>query len=83
MLVHDNRAAGQCAAPAHLVDLQGEALEADGVVATYSALELQREDQVQVAARASSEGCAALRRRHLEAAITCADVMLAQEAIGL
>ena len=44
MLVHDHRTAGQCAAPVHLVDLQGHILKTDGVVASYGALELQRED---------------------------------------
>src|SRR6266702_2366708 len=39
MLVHGDVAAGQGAAPAYLVDLQGEVLKADGVVAPHGALE--------------------------------------------
>src|SRR5271170_3799851 len=31
MLVNDDLAAGQCATPAHLVDLQGQVLKADSV----------------------------------------------------
>lgn len=55
MLVNDDRAAGQGASPAHLVDLQAGVLEADGVVAADSALELERKDQVQIALRAVRE----------------------------
>ena len=44
MLVHDDVATGEGAAPAYLVDLQGQVLEADGVVAADRTLELERED---------------------------------------
>ena len=40
------------------------------------------EDQVEVAARAGGEGGAALRRRHLEAAVELGHVVLAQKAVG-
>ena len=61
MLVHDDVATGEGAAPAYPVDLQGQVLEADGVVAADRTLELEREDQVEVAARAGGEGGAALQ----------------------
>ena len=51
MLVHGYVAAGQGAPPTYPLDLQGQVLEADGVVAVDRTLELQREDQIQVAAR--------------------------------
>src|SRR5271170_5475675 len=82
MLVHDDVATGEGAAPAYLVDLQGQVLEADGVVAADRTLELEREDQVEVTARAGGEGGAALRRRHLEAAVEFGHVVLAQKAVG-
>ena len=40
MLVHDDVATGEGAAPAYPVDLQGQVLEADGVVAADRTLEL-------------------------------------------
>src|ERR1700756_3967863 len=83
MLVNDHRASGQCASPAHLVDLQGEVLEADRVVAANSALELERKNQVQIAARAGRKSGATLSWRHLEVPIELGNVVLAQEAIGV
>src|SRR5579863_254687 len=83
MLVNDNRAAGQRASPADLVDLQGEVLEADGVIAANRALELEGKDQVQIAARAGGKSGATLGRRHLEAPVELGDIVLAQEAVRL
>src|SRR5271167_4323165 len=83
VLVHDDVAPGEGAAPTYLVDLQDQVLEADGVVAADGALELQRKDQIQITAGACGEGCAALGRRHLETAIELGHVVLTQEAVGL
>jgi hypothetical protein len=69
VLVHDDVTTGEGAAPAYLVDLQYQVLEADGVVTADGALELQREDEVQITAGACSEGRAGLGRWYLKAAI--------------
>ena len=52
----DHLAAGHGAAPADRLDLQDQVVKADGVVLVDGALELLREDQVQVPARAGQEG---------------------------
>lgn len=59
-----------------------EVPEADGVVAAHGALELEREDQVQIAARASRKGGSALGRRQPGSAGELGDVVLAQEPVG-
>ena len=66
---------------ANLVDLQGEVLKAYGVVAADGTLELQREDQIQIAPRAGRKGRAALGRRYLESAVELGNIALVQEAI--
>ena len=66
VLMPDDRTAGERPAPTHLVDLQGQVLKTDGVVAVDGALELQGEGQVEIAAWAGGEGCAALGGRHLK-----------------
>ena len=67
VLVHDDGATGEGAAPAYPVDLQGQVLEADGVVAADRTLELEREDQVEVrrgqAVKVLAPRCAAGTRR--------------------
>jgi hypothetical protein len=83
MLVRHDRAAGQRAAPACLVDLQSHVLEADRVVAPHGALELQRKDQIRIAPRAAGKGRAPLCCRVLEARVELGHVLLAQEAVGL
>src|SRR5665213_1781992 len=55
MLVHGHRAAGQGAAPADRLALQGQVLKTDGVVLVDCALELGREDQVKILARAGQK----------------------------
>ena len=69
MLVHGDIAAGQRSAPRLPLDLQAQVLHAHRVVATHRALIVQREDLLQVAPWAASEGRAPLRRRHLKALI--------------
>src|SRR5246127_4113894 len=48
MLMHPRLAACQGRSPAYLLNLQAETLKAHRVVAIHRALELQREDQVQI-----------------------------------
>jgi|GEM_PF-5570231 len=67
--MHGYGASGQGAAPAHRPDLQGQILKADRVVAVQRALELQREDQVQIAARAGGKSRSPLRDRNLKTAV--------------
>ena len=83
MLVHNGIAAGQGAAPSYLVNLQGQILKADGVIPVDGAFELQREDQVQIAARTGGEGRPALGRGSLKAAVELRDRVLAQKAVGI
>src|SRR6266566_834457 len=50
MLMHGYRAARQAGSPTHRFDLQAEVLKADRVVPVHRALELQREDEIQISA---------------------------------
>jgi hypothetical protein len=50
MLMHSHRAASQAGSPTYRLDLQTEVLKADRVVPVYRALELQREDEIQISA---------------------------------
>ena len=68
MLVNRRVAARQCASPAHRLDLQGEGQKADRVVRVDRALELKRENQVQIAAAPKHKGIAPLRRHGLKTA---------------
>ncbi len=77
MLMHRDLAPGQGRPPPHRFDLQDEVLKADRVIPIYRALELQGEDQVQIAARASHKGRAAPGRRNLKAAVEVIDIALA------
>src|SRR5450755_370747 len=83
MLMDGDVAPGEGSAPAYLVDLQNQVLKADDVVAANRTLKLQREDQVQVAARAGRESGSALGSRSLKAAVEFRDIVLAQKAVGL
>ena len=82
MLIDRHRAARQTPPPAHRLDLQAQMLETDRVVAVDRALELQRENQIQIPAATRHERVARLRRPHLKAAIKFGDVVLAQKDIG-
>ncbi len=83
VLMNRDLAASQSPSPVHPFNLQSEILKADGVVPVYSALELKREDQVQVFAPTRDKGRPALCRRHLKTPIKLGDVVLAQKAVGL
>ncbi|HVR25389.1 MAG TPA: hypothetical protein VMU26_18960 [Candidatus Polarisedimenticolia bacterium] len=69
ILVQEDAATSQRAAPLHERDLQGEILKADGVVAIHRAFKLQRQNLLQIALVTGHKGAAALGRRDLEAAI--------------
>src|SRR5271165_1471647 len=84
MPVNHDIAARQRSSPVHSFYLQLQVLEADRVVAVYGALKLQAEDQIQIlAAWTRHERTAALRGRHLKAAVELADVLLPQKPVGL
>src|ERR1700739_3088446 len=78
---HD-RASRQRTAPAHLLDLQDQVLEADRVVSVDGALQLQREDQIQIPTPAGDKRSARLGRGNLKAPIELGDIFLAQKAVG-
>ena len=82
VLVHDDRAAGQCAAPTHALDLQVQILKTDRVVAVHGAFRLHREDTLQIAASAAAEGMTTLRRRDLKTAVERSDVVFPQKRVG-
>src|SRR5260370_42258926 len=69
MLVDGHGAARQAGSPAHRFDLQAEILNADRVVPVHRALELQREDEIQIPAAARHKGATRLRRPHLKTAV--------------
>ena len=81
VLMHGHAAARQAGSPAHRLDLQAEILNADGVVPIHRALELQREDQIQIAAAARHERAARLRRPHLKTAVELGHVVFPQKRI--
>lgn len=83
VLVDFHTAASQGGAPTHRFNLQTQVLNAYRVVAVHGALELQREDQIQISAGTAHKCAATLRRRHLKASIELSHVVLAQKAIGL
>ncbi|HYA95670.1 MAG TPA: hypothetical protein VEC95_05305 [Terriglobales bacterium] len=83
MLVDGDVATSQRSSPTHPLDLQVEILKAHRVVAVDAALELQGEDQVQVATRTGRKGAAPLAGRNLKTTIELRDVLVAQEAVGL
>src|SRR5271167_2282939 len=83
MLMQGHGAASQCPAPDHPLDLQSQILEAHRVVAVHHALELQREDQLQIfAAWASHKRAATLPSWNLKAAIELPQVVFPQKLIG-
>ena len=72
MLMQSHRAASQAGSPTHRFDLQAEVLKADRVVPIHRALELQREDEIQIPAAPGNKCAARLRRPHLKTAIDSA-----------
>src|SRR5438093_1703100 len=83
MLVGGHGAASESASPLDWLDLQSQVLKANGVVAVHRALELQREDALEIALGARHKSTAGLGRRDLEAAIELGHIAFPQEAIGL
>ena len=82
MLMDHYVASCQCPSPAHLVDLQVQALEADGVIAVHCALEPKREDQVQIPSPAGCKSTALLGCENLKTAIELGDILLAQKPVS-
>ena len=82
VLMHGDGAALERAAPAHRFDLQVEVLKADRVIAIHRTLELQGEDQIQIAAATRHKRTARLRWRHLKTTIKLGPVALPQKSIG-
>jgi len=83
MLMHSHRAARQAGSPTHGFDLQAEVLKADRVVPVHCALELQREDEIQIPAAPGYKRAARLRLPHLKAAIELGDVVFSEKSIGI
>src|SRR5216684_858364 len=82
MLMHSHRAASQAGSPTYRFNLQTEVLKADRVVPVHRALELQREDEIQISAAPGYKRAARLRRPHLKAAIELRDVVFSEKGIG-
>src|SRR5439155_17304070 len=82
MLMQGYRAVRQAGSPTHRFDLQAEVLKADRVVPVHRALELQREDEIQIPAAPGYKRAARLRRPHLKAAIELGDVVFSEKSIG-
>src|SRR2546429_10011003 len=68
--------ARQAGSPAHRFNLQTEILNADRVVAIHRALELQREDEIQIPAATQHKRAARLRRPYLKTAVEIRPVVL-------
>src|SRR3989442_10952675 len=68
--------ARQAGSPAHRFNLQTEILNADRVVAIHRALELQREDEIQIPAATQHKRAARLRRPYLKTAAALRPVVL-------
>jgi hypothetical protein len=81
VLVRDHAAASQGAAPAHRLNLQLVILKTDGVIAVHRALELQREDTLQIAGGTGDKGAPPLRCCDLKAAIELGEIAFAEKAI--
>src|SRR2546421_6829997 len=73
--------ARQAGSPAHRFNLQTEILNADRVVAIHRALELQREDEIQIPAATQHKRAARLRRPYLKTAVEIGHVVLPQKSI--
>src|SRR2546429_1584446 len=69
VLMDGHGAARQAGSPAHRFNLQTEILNADRVVAIHRALELQREDEIQIPAATRHKRAARLRRPYLKTAV--------------
>ena len=81
MLVESRGAARQVGAPAHRFDLQTEILNTNRVVAIHRPFELQRQDQIQIAAAARHERVARWRRRYLKTTVELGDIAPSQKCI--
>src|SRR2546423_2870983 len=73
--------ARQAGSPAHRFNLQTEILNADRVVAIHRALELQREDEIQIPAATQHKRAARLRRPYLKTAVEIGPLVLPQKSI--
>src|SRR2546427_4098431 len=73
--------ARQAGSPAHRFNLQTEILNADRVVAIHRALELQREDEIQIPAATQHKRAARLRRPYLKTAVELRRVVLPPKRI--
>src|SRR2546428_12643889 len=73
--------ARQAGSPAHRFNLQTEILNADRVVAIHRALELQREDEIQIPAATQHKRAARLRRPYLKTAVGISPVVLPRKNI--
>jgi hypothetical protein len=69
MLMHGHGATHQTGSPAHRFDLQAQIPHAGRVVPAHCALELQRENQIQISAVTRHKRAAWLRRPHLKTTI--------------
>src|SRR5947199_4729458 len=81
MLVHHRLEARQGRSPAYPLNLQAEILKTHRVVAIHRALELQREDQVQIPPSARQKCASALCRCHLKSPVKLGPVVLPQKSI--
>src|SRR5437016_7089609 len=81
VLMDGHGAARQAGSPAHRFNLQTEILNADRVVAIHRALELQREDEIQIPAATRHKRAARLRRPYLKTAVELGHVVLPQKRI--
>src|SRR5437660_12157934 len=81
VLMDGHGAARQAGSPAHRFNLQTEILNADRVVAIHRALELQREDEIQIPAATRHKRAARLRRPYLKTAVELGHVVLPQNRI--
>jgi hypothetical protein len=80
--MHRRLAARQGRSPAYPLTLQAEILKAHRVVAIHRALELQREDQVQIPPTARQKCASPLCRCPLKSLVELGDVVLPQKSIG-
>src|SRR5256885_14292745 len=79
VLMQCDGAALERAAPAHRFDLQVEVLKADRVIAIHRTLELQGEDQIQIAAATRNKRAGRLRWPPLKTTINLGPVALPQK----
>src|SRR3981081_1409950 len=82
MLMHRYRATSQAGSAQYRSDLPPEVLKSERVVPVHRALELQREDEIQISAAPGYKRAARLRRSHLKAAIELGDIVFSEKGIG-